>query len=227
MLPYTRRGNASKAVGCNDVTALMKRLSGGDVEALGHLYDATVGRVYSRALRITGNQADAEEVTCDVYHQVWQNADKFDPQRGIPIQWLMVIARSRALDCSRRSRAQRESLHVAASLWESESYPSADDVLHRSEIAPLLKATLLQLSPVQARVIGLAFFDGLSHREIARLTQMPIGTVKSHLCRALLVLRKILTGVNGFESLLGAKQGSNRVPMEPRSAMRSRSVPFS
>jgi RNA polymerase sigma-70 factor (ECF subfamily) len=180
-------------------TSLMQQLSSGDPAALGPLYDATVGRVYARALRITGNPADADEVTCDVYRQVWQNAKQFDPQRGIPLQWLLVIARSRALDCSRKNRAQRESLDVAASLYQSESAPCIEELLHQREIAPILRATLLQLSPVQARVIGLAFFDGMTHREIAGLTRMPLGTVKSHLCRALLILRKALTGINGID----------------------------
>jgi RNA polymerase sigma factor (sigma-70 family) len=216
MLPFARRNNASMDVGSAEGAALMKQISSGDRAALGPLYDATVGRVYARALRITGNPADAEEVTCDVYRQVWQNANQFDPQRGIPLQWLMVIARSRALDCSRKTHAQRQSLHVAAGLYESESGPSTDEVLHQGEMAPILKATLLQLSPVQARVIGLAFFDGLSHREIARLAHMPLGTVKSHLCRALLVLRKVLTGVNGIDVHLSARQisRSKTMPME-------------
>jgi RNA polymerase sigma-70 factor, ECF subfamily len=230
MLPHTtRRRSACMPSGGEHSTALMQQLSSGDTAALGRLYDATVGRVYARALRITGNPADAEEVTCDVYRQVWQNAKQFDPQRGIPLQWLMVIARSRALDCSRKSRAQRQSMHVAASLYENESSPSTDEVLHQCEMAPILRATLLHLSSVQARVIGLAFFDGLSHREIARVAHMPLGTVKSHLCRALLVLRKALTGVGGLDSLLGARHGSRAhgAPMEQGSPVQSRSIPFS
>jgi RNA polymerase sigma-70 factor (ECF subfamily) len=206
------------AVGSAEVTALMKLLSSGDRAALGQLYDATVGRVYARALRITGNSADAEEVTCDVYQQVWQNAKKFDPQRGSPLQWLMVIARSRALDCSRRTRAQREALHVATGLYESDSGPNADDVLYHYDMVPILRATLLQLSSVQARMIGLAFFDGLSHREIAQAAHMPLGTVKSHLCRALLVLRKALTGVSGIDALIRITPVSKRktVPIDEK-----------
>jgi RNA polymerase sigma-70 factor (ECF subfamily) len=115
------------------------------------------------------------------------------------MQWLLVIARSRALDCSRKNRAQRESLNVAASLYHGESTPCTEELLHQRQMAPILRATLSQLSPVQARVIGLAFFDGMTHREIAELTRMPLGTVKSHLCRALLLLRKVLTGVNGID----------------------------
>jgi DNA-directed RNA polymerase specialized sigma24 family protein len=120
-------------------------------------------------------------------------------------------------------------MHVAASLYENESSPSTDEVLHQCEMAPILRATLLHLSSVQAHVIGLAFFDGLSHREIARVAHMPLGTVKSHLCRALLVLRKALTGVGGLDPLSGARQGSkaNIVPMEHRPSVRSRSIPFS
>jgi len=117
----------------------------------------------------------------------------------MPLQWLMINARSRALDCSRKRRAQRESLDIAARRYVRDMAPGIDDVLDELEINPIVRATLSNLSPVQARVIGLAFFEGFSHREIAHATHMPLGTVKSHLCRALLVLRKALKGVNGID----------------------------
>jgi len=186
------------AVGGADIPALMQQLAGGDEAALDQLYTATVGSVYGRALRITGNSADAEEVTCDVYREVWLKAKQFDPQRGTPIQWLMVIARSRALDCSRRRRAHLQGLHVASALHQRDVAPATDELLHQYEMVPALRATLLQLSSVQARVVGLAFFDGLTHREIAEAARLPLGTVKSHLVRALLILRKALTTEYGI-----------------------------
>jgi DNA-directed RNA polymerase specialized sigma24 family protein len=94
--------------------------------------------------------------------------------------------------------------------------PSIDDVLNELEINPIVRGKLSHLTPVQARVIGLAFFDGLSHREVAQSTHMPLGTVKSHLSRALLVLRKALTGLNGIDTLMSDRQVSkiNATPME-------------
>jgi RNA polymerase sigma-70 factor (ECF subfamily) len=207
---HTRTSNTWMAADSEQLASLMTRLSSGDAAALGKLYDETVGRVYARVLRITGNPADADEVTCDVYREAWQKATQFDPTRGTPLQWLMIIARSRALDCSRRNRAQLEGLRGASGFYLSDAVPSTDEVLYQYEMVPQLMATLAQLSSVQARMVGLAFFDGLSHRDIAQAVQMPLGTVKSHLCRALLVLRKALTSVDEIDAPLSARQGSTR-----------------
>jgi len=171
---------------------LMMNIQSGDELALGAPYDATVGKIYARVMRITGNPSDADEVTIDVYLQAWQSAQQFDPHRGTPLQWLMAIARSRALDCYRKRAVHHKASYLNATLVGSDSIAPVHEPLYEHEVERVLCVLLPQLNPVQSRVIGLAFFDGLSHREIAECTRMPLGTVKSHLCRALLTLRKAM-----------------------------------
>jgi RNA polymerase sigma-70 factor (ECF subfamily) len=193
-----------------DLTGLMVLVQNRDQSALTHLYDATVGKVYARALRITGNRADAEEVTCDAYHQLWRNAQQFNAARGTPLQWLMVIVRSRALDCCRSRNAQRKLPRDAAYECTPETECVLEQALYPGDMDFLIRETLAQLNAVQARLIGLAFFEGLSHQEIAECTGLALGTVKSHLCRALIVMRRALVGTGH----LGSRPRGARTALE-------------
>ncbi|HTT04698.1 MAG TPA: sigma-70 family RNA polymerase sigma factor [Steroidobacteraceae bacterium] len=179
---------------------LLAQVQGGSLSALGQLYSQTVGKVYGLAMRITANRADAEEVTSDVYQQVWRAASQFNPERGTPAQWIMVIARNRALDCYRRRKA--DTVAQLAKIGQAPSpdhMPTAEEVVQQFEAGTLVRAALSSLNEVQAQLIGLAFFEGLTHREIATRTQLPLGTVKSHLFRALRVLRRTLTSSGMLE----------------------------
>jgi RNA polymerase sigma factor (sigma-70 family) len=189
MLKPLRKINISDTAVAPDLSELIGKIGAGDSAAMAHLYDATVDRVYARVLRLTGNTADAEDITIDVYHQLWRSARQFDCAPGAPLQWLMVIARTRALDCCRKRLVRQQASYMAANLENSESRGSIEDMLYQYEAKNILSVPLSQLNSVQSRLIGLAFFDGLSHREIAQCTRMPLGTVKSQLCRALLALR--------------------------------------
>jgi RNA polymerase sigma-70 factor, ECF subfamily len=187
-----------KAPGSNapaiELAALVSGIQGEDPDALSRFYDLTSRTVYASALFITSNAADAEEVTFDVYHQVWRTANRFDPRRGSPIQWVMVMARNRALDCLRRRRGHNTSeprenlllLHVAA----EESAP--EKAVHQLGVASLIEDELCKLAPVEVQVLRLAFFSGLTHCEVAEWAQLPLGTVKSLISRALLKLRAAL-----------------------------------
>lgn len=181
----------------NSLTETLEQLRRGDPDAFLSLYEATVRMVFALALRITANRADAEEVTNDVYAQLWRTASRFDPSRGGVLQWIAVIARSRALDHLRR-RAQNGSVNPADRqvAYLPESAPTADDVLQSFERGTLVRAALSSLSSLQVQLIGLAFFEGLSHREIAARIRLPLGTVKSHIRRALLALREALVSAD-------------------------------
>ncbi|HEX4050822.1 MAG TPA: sigma-70 family RNA polymerase sigma factor [Steroidobacteraceae bacterium] len=174
--------------------ALLTQIQAGSISALSQLYSATVGKVYGLTLRITANRADAEEVTCDVYQQVWRAASQFDPKRGSLSQWILVIARNRALDCYRRRRPHTAAQWAGGQPPPQDDIPTAEEMVQQFEVGTRVRAAISSLSAVQARLIGLAFFEGLTHREIAARTQLPLGTVKSHLCRALTVLRRTLAG---------------------------------
>lgn len=172
-----------------------------DEAALADLYRATVGRVYGLALRIVRNPALAEEVAEDVFWQVWRQAPRFDPQRGTALAWVLTIARSRALDAVRaRTRAQADTVSAEAlgdaldaQRLHTDLVDNPHDLLESVQSHAQLHGALRQLEAVPRQLVALAFFKGLTHEEIAGQTGLPLGTVKSHIRRALVALRKWLT----------------------------------
>ena len=182
--------------------ALVTAIAAHDEQALADLYEATLNRVYGIALRITRNPQAAEEVSEDVYWQVWREAPRFDAQRGNVIAWLLTITRSRALDYLRKEDD--------AELCEEPELLLAHEPSHDGDPQDLLAATqnnaklnqaLQQLEPVQRQLVALAFFRGLTHEEIAAFTDIALGTVKSHIRRALKQLHDLLEDdlLKGFE----------------------------
>jgi len=173
--------------------ALIGRVARRDEAALAELYDATAARVYALARRIASEPAVAEEIISDVYFQVWQQAERYDPARGRVLAWLLMMCRTRALDRWRRREP-------------AEPHPAPDSLrpdLYRDERDPLnlllaverdshMYTALAALNDNARRLLALAFFQGLSHQEIADHTGQPLGTVKSVLRRALHELKETL-----------------------------------
>jgi RNA polymerase sigma-70 factor (ECF subfamily) len=187
-------GNRSSVVS-DDLLDLMQRIVEQEEQALTNLYDATIARVFALALRVAGNQADAEEVVCDVYGQVWDRAQTYNERRGSVMAWLMMMCRSRALDLLRRnaSRSNAHQRHAQdAATQPLAHFDPVEDVQANSR----LHAALETLSAERRQVLGLAYFRGLSHEEISVTTSIPLGTVKSHVRRGLNTLRKQLEGMN-------------------------------
>lgn len=188
-----------------------------DEAALADLYRAAVGRVYGLALRIVRDAALAEEVAEDTFWQVWRQAPRFDPQRGAAQAWLLTIARSRALDALRARRRAQADMVSADAMGDAFDQALQDETEASGGGDPGLAATgadpqellgaqqgrdtlhrcLQRLEPVPRQLVALAFFRGLTHDEIASHTGMPLGTVKSHIRRALLLLRQWLTQNEG------------------------------
>jgi RNA polymerase sigma factor (sigma-70 family) len=172
--------------------ALLEGVARHEAHALAQLYDATVGRIYGACLRIARKPEAAEEIVGDVYLQVWKNAASYSAERGHPLAWLMVIARSRALDHLRRadpaeSHAEPESLADYA-LAEGDPH----NLLEATRSNAALHRALAGLAPIQRQLLALAFFQGMTHSEIAAHARLPLGTVKTHLRRALTALRAAL-----------------------------------
>lgn len=170
--------------------AIIKR----DEEAIAAFYDLTLSRVYGVARRITLSPEVAEEVVTDVYLQVWQQADRFDAGRGNVLTWLLTICRSRALDCLRRRdkaecHPEPETLRVDLQMGENDPH----DLLFAVERNSELHAALEMLTPTQRQLISLAFFKGLSHQEISDTLGQPLGSVKTHIRKALLTLHQALS----------------------------------
>jgi RNA polymerase sigma-70 factor (ECF subfamily) len=177
----------------SELVDLIARMAGGEEAALGRLYDLTLGRVFALARRIVGGREAAEDVTAEVYLQAWRQAGEYSPARGAPLAWLLIICRSRALDSLRR-RDEAEPHPDPASL-KSEQIAERDnpvDLLQTFERDSAVHAAMTRLSPVQRQLIALHFFRGLSHQEITVHLGMALGTVKSHLRRALSALQEAL-----------------------------------
>ena len=162
--------------------------------ALAALYDSTISRVYGVALRITGRTDSAEEVAADVYMQVWREAGNYNASKAKTLTWLLMICRSRALDLLRRrdiaeSHPEPETLNFDAQLGGNDPV----DLLVAIERDSAVHHALEGLTPVQRQLLSLAFFKGLSHQEIADHAKLPLGSVKSHIRKALLALQQTLT----------------------------------
>ncbi len=169
----------------------------GEQAALGELFDRCSSRVHALALRVLQRVEDAEEVTLDAFAQAWDRAPDYDPQRGHVLPWLLGMAWSRAIDRLRRERRHRraEPLHPegdADAYAVAMSDDTADPLLDRLDADTALAVARARLSPAQQQMLSLAFVEELSHGEIAERTGVPLGTVKSHLRRALARLAELL-----------------------------------
>lgn len=171
----------------------IRRVAAGEQEGLRSLYDQTSPLVYSVALRILGDPADAEEVTLDVYLQAWRSAAKFDPQRGAVSTWLTMLARSRAIDRLRSglTRKTREStLAAVGDAFSPAGMPDEQTILQFEQRR--IRSALAALDPEQREPIELAFFSGLSHSELAKKLGLPLGTIKTRIRLGLMKLRHML-----------------------------------
>jgi len=172
-------------------TALMKNLLRQDVNAFEQLYDRHSRIVYSMVLRILQQAATAEEVVQDVFLQLWRNAAAYDAGRGPFVPWLLTLARNRALDHLRlKSERQRRREDQTDELPPVASAPEYERELDERRRIELVRSLMGGLLPRQKRAIELAYFEGLSHSEIAEKLKEPLGTVKSWIRNGLLRLKE-------------------------------------
>jgi len=154
----------------------------GEQQALARLYDESSSLVYSVALKILGSPADAEEISLDVYMQVWRRSADYSAERGSPTAWLVTLSRSRALDRlrSQQTRRGRESA-FELNVDPVEPHPAPEEASWLTEQRDRLRTVLNELGPEQRTVIELAFYEGLSHSDLARRLKLPIGTIKTRI----------------------------------------------
>jgi RNA polymerase sigma-70 factor, ECF subfamily len=171
----------------------MERSAGGDQGAFALLYDASRQLVYTTALRILREPADAEEVTLDVYMQAWRNAKDYTEGRGTVGAWLVMLARSRAIDRVRAhaSRTRREEPFQEFAQFRS-AEPGPDRESEVSQRRRKVVSALDMLPPEQREVIELAFFSGLTHSELATQLNQPLGTVKTRVRQGMMKIRELL-----------------------------------
>lgn len=176
---------------------LIGRIRDADVTALAELYDAHATRVYSLACRILRNDADAEDVVQEAFLQVWRQAAKFDLARGAVAGWLLTITRSRAIDRLRlrNGRAQREERCETLEELFSAPAATADQMLIWEESGRVARRSVAAVPPAQRVALELAYFEGLTHTEIADVLCQPLGTVKTRIRVAMQrILAELISG---------------------------------
>jgi len=177
-----------------DDFALMQGLARRDTAALTKLYDRHSGVVYTLCLKILRDPGWAEDVMVDVFQELWAKADRFNAGRGTPIAYLLTLARSRSLDRLRAwGNRPASSLHENTEA-DARPHPAPDphQAAVSSERRLIVVHALEQLDPKYREALEAAYFEGLSHTEIAAKLHKPVGTVKTYLRRGLIQLRDLL-----------------------------------
>jgi len=181
----------SESSGVSPDAALIERLLQRDVRAFEELYDRHSRIVYGLVLRILQQASTAEEVVQDIFLQLWRNARHYDGARGPFLPWLLTLARNRALDQLRlKSERQRRREEQSDQLPAAGSRPDFEGNLDDQRRAARVRELMSALKPQQRRAIELAYFEGLSHSEIAARLGEPLGTVKSWIRNGLLKLKE-------------------------------------
>lgn len=176
------------------LAALIERIAAADEQALAALYDSTSRYVYGLLLRITGDAAVAEDIALEVYMQVWRTAESYQASRGSAMAWLVMMARSRGLDWVRSKAGRRAKQESPIDERPSPIEPgaSAEAAVLDDERARVVREAMAELPAPQRSAIELAFYQGMSHSEIAAHTKTPLGTVKARIRNGMLHLRGAL-----------------------------------
>ena len=175
---------------------LVLAVADGSSEALGDLYDRYGATVYALARRIVLRLEDAEEVVQDVFAQVWRQAHQYRTERASVAGWIVMLARTRAIDRLRARRARPDEDHgleATAAVPVPASGPSPEQVAVSADVVKHVKTALSGLPESQRSLLELAYYSGLTHTEIAEKTGIPLGTVKTRIRSGMDALRSALT----------------------------------
>lgn len=168
---------------------LLERVATGDRDAFAAFYDKLAPRVYGLVLRLVRDPSQSEEVTQEVFLEVWQQAPRYQAERGSAISWVLTMTHRRAVDRIRASQSSRDrDERIGIRDWT----PPADVVAEHVEITietERVREALQRLTELQRQAVVLAYFRGLSHSEVAELLHIPIGTVKTRLRDGMIRLR--------------------------------------
>jgi RNA polymerase sigma-70 factor, ECF subfamily len=179
--------------------ALMEAISHGNAAALSTLYDRYASILKALTIRVVHDEAEADDLLQEVFMQVWQQAHNYSSDKGKPLGWIVTLTRRRAIDRLRKRQAYcraKDRFEVTTDRQpESWVHNRIEDDIHLEDMRTFLKAKIENLPPFQREAIEMAFFKGMSQREIALATETPLGTIKT---RLELGLRKLSESVRGI-----------------------------
>jgi RNA polymerase sigma-70 factor (ECF subfamily) len=173
---------------------LVRSIAAGDQRALHALYERAHRLVFTLAMRITSNRETAEELTLDVFQDVWRRAVDYDPANGSVLGWVMNQTRSRAIDRLRLEQRKKRVNPYQDNPLPEVSCADPHEALERDELARVVRNALLALTVPERQAIETAYFAGLTHAEAAVRLNQPLGTIKTRIRSGLMKLRKALSG---------------------------------
>src|SRR6266404_5818635 len=191
---YVNKTETEVRVSEQDWVRLVQSMAAGDELALHSLYEQTHRIVFTLIVRIINNRETAEEVTLDVFHDVWRRASTYDPVHGSVVGWIMNQARSRAIDRLRFEHRKKRFTDYVDSPLPTTAAKDPQEAAHFEEQSRLLRNALEVLTPEERRAIETAYFSELTYHEVATKLNQPLGTVKTRIRSGLGKLRQALAG---------------------------------
>jgi RNA polymerase sigma-70 factor, ECF subfamily len=168
---------------------LLGRVAAGDRSAFSELYDRIAPRVFGLVKRLLRDHAQSEEVTQEIFLEIWQSASRYEPNKGGAMSWVLTMTHRRAVDRIRASQASRDrDAKIGIRDWA----PETDTVAEHVEITienERVKSAMQRLTELQRQAVTLAYYGGYSHSEVAEMLSVPIGTVKTRLRDGMIRLR--------------------------------------
>lgn len=177
--------------------SLLQAVARRDEAAFAELYDRLSRPVFSLVVRVLRSRAEAEEVLQEAFWQIWERAPDYRADLGSPFCWIVTIARRKAIDRLRANARHLQRIEEARNSRNDDDCvaPAGLDALAADERGTAVRSALAGLNPEERRAIALAFFDGLTHDEIASVVQAPVGTIKARIRRGMLKLKPALARV--------------------------------
>ena len=182
----------SAAPGQPDLAVLLRSSARGDEEAFARLYDLTSSRLFGLVLRVVRDPAQSEEVTQEVFLEIWRAAARFDPDRGSAMSWMMTIAHRKAVDRVRSAEAATRREQTYERTTRERDYDVTAEQAERDLDGQRVRRALESLTETQRGALELAYFGGYTHTEVAALLGIPLGTAKTRIRDGLIRLRDTL-----------------------------------
>lgn len=177
------------AAGPSDLVDLLRRCVRGDQQAFAALYDASSAKVFGLVLRVVRDRAQSEEVTQEVFLEIWRTASRYEPERGSALAWMLTIAHGRAVDRVRAAESASRREVVYEERNRTVSHDSTAEAAHEAIEARRVRSALGTLTPVQREALELAYLGGYTHTEVATMLDLPLGTAKTRIRDGLIRLR--------------------------------------